>query len=236
MGGGVGVGCHAQPPDCRRYVHRLPCRNVASVWCPMWAAAFLLARAPGRLGEYLGVTGHRMGPGDAMFAGFADTYVPESDWPALTAELLGSADVTAIARFARPAPTAALPDLLSQINAHFSGETLADILRSLQRDDSDFATSTLRQIARVSPLAASAAVEMQHRLGDTPTLRRALELEYRYTHRAQEHGDFLEGIRAAIIDKDRKPNWLHPDALAVPSVSVARMLMPLGPDTLTFTE
>jgi 3-hydroxyisobutyrate dehydrogenase len=75
-------------------------------------------------------------------------------------------------------------------------------------------------------------VEMMHRLrGPSLTLEKALELEYRFTFRAMEHGDFLEGIRAAIIDKDRAPKWQYADG-DVPVAAVARMLQPLGKNAL----
>ena len=75
-------------------------------------------------------------------------------------------------------------------------------------------------------------VEMLHRLrGPSITLEKALDLEYRFTFRAMEHGDFLEGIRAAIIDKDRNPQWQYAGQ-DVPAVAVAKMLQPLGPNAL----
>ena len=80
------------------------------------------------------------------------------------------------------------------------------------------------------------AVETVHRLrGPGITLEKALELEYRFTARSMEHGDFLEGIRAQIIDKDRKPNWQYAD-LNVPDLAVTQMLMPLKDISLTLGE
>ena len=77
---------------------------------------------------------------------------------------------------------------------------------------------------------------MLHRLrGATLSIRQALELEYRFTYRAMEKGDFLEGIRAQIIDKDRNPRWQYAD-LTVPAVAVSAMLQPLGAEALTFEE
>jgi hypothetical protein len=77
---------------------------------------------------------------------------------------------------------------------------------------------------------------MIHRLrGPSLTIRKALEMEYRFTHRAMEHGDLLEGIRAQIIDKDRNPKWQFADG-DVPAVAVSKMLQPLGEHTLTFEE
>ena len=76
---------------------------------------------------------------------------------------------------------------------------------------------------------------MLDRLSPASTIREALELEYRVSHRIMEHGDFLEGIRAAIIDKDRNPRWRHrPDT--VPPEAVEALLAPLGPDALRFEE
>jgi len=234
MGGGVGVGCHASHRVVGRSSHiALPECGIGLV--PDVGGSFLLARAPGRLGEYLATTGSRMGPGDAIYAGFADHFVPESDWPALMAALAGGG-ITALAPFATQPPPGHLATLMPEIDRHFAGETFADIWRSLRGADSAFARETLAVLARVSPLAAACAVEMQHRLGGSPTLARALELEYRFTFRAQAQSDFLEGIRAAVIAKDHAPHWHHPDAAAVTTLDVAQMLMPLGADALRLED
>ncbi|HEX9858011.1 MAG TPA: enoyl-CoA hydratase/isomerase family protein [Paracoccaceae bacterium] len=235
MGGGVGIGCHAR--------HRIvgETAQVAMPECaiglvPDVGGSCLLARGPGHLGAYLGTTGRRMGPADAIFAGFADTFVPQSDWPALSRALIESGAPDAIGSFATaPSPAGDLPALMPQIDRHFGGATLADIARSLQSIDTDFAAHSLKALSLVSPLAAACTVEMQRRLGKAPALRDALELEYRFTHRAQQHSDFLEGIRAAIIDKDRSPHWRY-DIFSVPERAVDRMLSSLGQDALNFTE
>lgn len=231
MGGGVGVGCHAG--------HRIvgESSQIAMPECgiglvPDVGGSYLLAHAPGYLGEYLASTGTRMGPADAIYAGFADVFVPEPDWPALITALVAEG-TGALARFVAPAPEGVLAAQQGQIDAHFCGESLGDALRSLRGDSGAFALGALKALRRVSPLAACAAVEMLHRLGDRPALPDALELEYRYTFRAQEKGDFLEGIRAAVIDKDRKPNWLHKSIETVAAAEVAAMLLPLGAQAWT---
>jgi hypothetical protein len=61
-------------------------------------------------------------------------------------------------------------------------------------------------------------------------------MEYRFTFRSMEHADFIEGIRAAIIDKDRSPRWRHAGPGTVPAEDVERMLAPLGAEDLTFGE
>ena len=107
------------------------------------------------------------------------------------------------------------------------------ILASLRGSDSEFAADTLKTLGRNSPLSVACTLEMMRRLKGNTDIRAALALEYRYTFRAMEHGDFLEGIRAAIIDKDRSPNWRHTlDDL--PAGAVQDMLAPLGDNELTF--
>ncbi|MBK1635672.1 enoyl-CoA hydratase/isomerase family protein [Rhodovulum adriaticum] len=235
MGGGVGVGCHGS--------HRVvgETAQVAMPECgiglvPDVGGSGLLAHAPGRLGVYLGTTGRRMGPGDAIYAGFADHFVPQADWPALSAELVETGDAGAVQRAATSAPQGDLPAMQAEVDRLFAPRTLAGIITALQADGSDFATDTLKRLGRGSPLAIACAIEMQNRLGPNSSIRDALTLEFRFTHRAPEHSDFLEGIRATIIDKDKSPKWRHDGLTNVPAEDVARMLAPLGKDGLKLEE
>ena len=230
MGGGVGVGCHGS--------HRIvgESSQIAMPECgiglvPDVGGSLILARAPGRLGEYIGTTGARLGADDAIYAGFADYYIPESDWPALTSALVESGDWTLIDQAAQTAVEGRLKGQEAEINKHFGGETLGDILRSLQTEDSDFTSAAMRSLGRNAPLSMGCTVEMVHRLRGADDIRRALDLEYRFTYRSMEHADFIEGIRAAIIDKDRKPVWKHKLGDPV-DVDVTKMLLPLGADAL----
>lgn len=231
MGGGVGIGCHGS--------HRIvgDSSQIAMPECgiglvPDVGGSLMLALAPGRLGEYLGTTGTRMGADDAVYAGFADTYIPELKWPDLMGVLEETGDPAALETAAEPAEPGALRRDQPQIDRLFAGESLGDIARLLEAEDSDFAAATLKKLRRASPLSMACTVEMMHRLrGPTLTLPKALDLEYRFTYRAMELGDFLEGIRAAIIDKDRNPTWRHA-GLDVPTADTAKMLQPLGQDAL----
>ncbi|WP_377188096.1 enoyl-CoA hydratase/isomerase family protein [Ruegeria meonggei] len=235
MGGGVGIGCHGS--------HRIvgESSKIALPECsiglvPDVGSTLMLALAPGRLGEYLGTTGHRMGPGDALTAGFADHYIPLEQWPGLIQMLEASGNASLLAQHAAEPPTSTLKDQQQRIDALFGGEGLGDILNTLRRSDDDIAAAALTLMTRNAPISMACTVEMLHRLrSPTLTLRKALELEYRFTFRAMEHGDFIEGIRAQIIDKDRNPRWQFAD-LNVPAVTVSKMLQPLGKDTLTFEE
>ncbi len=232
MGGGVGVSCHGS--------HRVVCETsqIAMPECgigliPDVGGSLMLGLAPGRLGEYLGTTAARMGPADAIYAGFADTFVPQDKWPELRGLLCENGDADgSVTWVSEPAPQGAFETLQPKIDRHFAGETLGDICRSLDHDPSEFAEQALKALGKVSPLSAAATVEIVHRVRGAPSIQAALEMEYRFTYRSAENGDFIEGIRAMVIDKDRSPNWRHPDPRKVPLIDVSKMLMPLGENAL----
>jgi enoyl-CoA hydratase len=184
------------------------------------------------MGEYLGVTAARMGPGDAIFAQFADYFIPEAAWDALKAELVKTGDWEAVDRAAVAPPESEMAAQAAEISRLFSGESLRDIMVDLAHSDSPVARAAEAMIAKNSPLAMACAVELVHRARLRDDIEHALKNEYRFTSRSMELGDFLEGIRAAIIDRDRKPVWKHDGPNAVPAVAVANMLRPLGVDEL----
>ena len=235
MGGGVGLGCHG--------THRIvgETSKIAMPECgigliPDVGGTLILALAPGRVGEYLGTSGYRMNAADAIFAGFADFYIPQEQWPDLIAQLEHGTSAEVIQKAAQTAEPSALAALQPDIDRYFAGEGLSDILTTLQTDDSDFAKDTLKLLRRNSPLAMACTIEVLHRLrGPTLSMGKALDHEYRFTFRAMEHGDLLEGIRAAIIDKDRQPKWQYAD-MRVPAIAVSKMLMPLGKNALDLKD
>lgn len=237
MGGGVGVGCHGS----HRVVgasSRIAMPEVGIGLVPDVGGSLLLARAPGFLGTYLGLTAARMGPGDAILAGFADHYLPEGDWPDLAARLCVGGDAGAVAAMARLAPDPALGGVRAAVDAVFGAPDLAGIVAGLRERGDDWASDTLDRMARMSPLAMASAVELIARLRADPAadMETALALEYRFTHRAMQSGDFLEGVRAAVIDKDKTPHWRHETLGPVPRAEVDAMLAPLGAEELRLKE
>lgn len=225
MGGGVGIGCHGS----HRVVgdsSQIAMPEVGIGLVPDVGGSLMLALAPDRLGEYLGTTAARMNASDAIYAGFADLYIPEPKWPALIETLETTGDPSILVG-ETPAEIGPIQSQLGDINRHFNGVSLGDVLTTLQSDDSDFAKQTLKSMRRNSPLSMACAFEILHRLrGPSISMAKALDLEYRFTSRAMEHGDFIEGIRAAIIDKDRAPKWQYADG-NVPPMAVSKMLQPL---------
>jgi enoyl-CoA hydratase/carnithine racemase len=211
MGGGVGIAGHGS--------HRIVGESVqvAMPECgigliPDVGGTQLLADAPGRLGEYLGLSGARMGPGDALLAGFADAFVPEAAWPELAAAL------------------AAVRELVDDA---FAARDLAAIAARLEA--SDWGHGVRKALARQSPLSMACTLELVRAARRDPGIEKALRREYRFTWRSQTDGDLLEGIRAAVIDKDRRPVW-RDTADSLRGEDVAAMLAPLGEHELGLPE
>ncbi len=210
MGGGVGVGGHASiriVGDTTRIA--MPETGIGLI--PDVGGSWLLARAPGRAGEYLGLTGTRMGPGDAIFAGFADHYVPEAEWPALIEAMAESGDPGHLRPHAPP------PAPLEAMDLSLYGRDLAAIEAGANGEAAE-------AMARASPLSKRATLALIRASRADRRIEQSLSREYRFTHRATEHGDFVEGVRARLLDKDQAPVW-HAQA---GSDAVARMLAPLG--------
>lgn len=234
MGGGVGVGCHCS--------HRVvgETSQIAMPECgiglvPDVGGSLILANAPGSLGKYLGLTTARLGAGDAIHAGFADHYIPQENWAELIAKLEETGDVSLVDTAAQPAPEGPLAGNAAEIDTLFAADTLEDIVAALEGADSEFAAKALKSLSRNSPISLGVTIEILKRLKGSDDIRTALDLEYRFTYRAMEHGDFIEGIRAQIIDKDRNPNWQH-EMHALPHEAVDFMLADLGDNALTFEK
>jgi enoyl-CoA hydratase len=231
MGGGVGVSLHGS--------HRVvgETSKIAMPECaiglvPDVGGTLLLARAPGHMGEYLGVTGHRMNAADAIHAGFADFFVPESCWPELTRALIEDGDVSAISVMAETPQDGTLASLLDEVDRHFGKESLEETLGSLP--DNDWGAATAKSIRAGSPLSAACTFELVRRARTSDDIHAALVQEYRFTSRSASEGDFIEGIRAAIIDKDKSPRWRHGSVAEVGPDVVEAMLSAPPEGDITF--
>ncbi|MEO1274339.1 MAG: enoyl-CoA hydratase/isomerase family protein, partial [Pseudomonadota bacterium] len=217
MGGGVGISCHGS--------HRVVCETtrIAMPECavglvPDVGGSWLLARAPGRLGEYLGMTGARMGPAEAIEAGFADHFIPREAWAELVAELVETGEVEPVIRRAIPAGESRFTAAAARISEVFALRTAADIEAALDGDELGDAVAGLR---RGCPLSVACTLELVRQVRRLDGIEAALAMEYRFTARSAEQGDFIEGIRAAIIDKDRRPAWRHKSLADVSAAEVA---------------
>lgn len=226
MGGGVGISCHGS--------HRIVCEStqIAMPECgiglvPDVGGSYLLANAPGRMGEYFGLTGARMNAGDALCAGFADSFVPADQWSALKSELVQSGSTACIDRFETAAPPSPVAALADAIDGKFSGASALECVAALEASGEEWASGAARLIRKGCPLSVACAFEIIRRVREMQTVEQALEQELCFTWRSMSDGEFLEGIRAQIIDKDRNPQWRVARLEDVTPGMIAAMLAPI---------
>lgn len=229
MGGGIGISAHASHRIVtERSALAMPETTIGLV--PDVGGSWLLACAPGRMGEYFGLLGERMGSGDALYAGFADTHVDGARLGDLVAALCkpnGEPIGATIAEFAgAPTPPvhAARQDDIDRI---FDAPTVAEIRARLQASGLDWAEKALSALAQRSPLSLSLALASIRQARELGSLAAALDIEYRLTTRLFAHGEFIEGIRALLVDKDKAPKWNPASLEAVTPEMIAEFLAPL---------
>lgn len=219
MGGGVGIAAHGSHRIVTERT-RLAMPETGIGYFPDVGASWLLPRAPGELGTCLGLTGEPIGAGDAIAAGLADVFVPSGDLAALTdalSTLPASSGPEAIGqvlqRFSRPPPPPLLAAERPAIDRLFAFDTVEAIIAALDAEATEFAGRTRDILLSKSPTSLKLALRLLRLGRASASLEECLEREFVGSVRMLASHDFYEGIRAAVIDKDRNPQW-SPDSLA----------------------
>ncbi|MFJ3940906.1 enoyl-CoA hydratase/isomerase family protein [Streptomyces parvus] len=233
MGGGVGVSAHAGIRVVTER-SRVAMPETAIGFVPDVGGTRLLAAAPGELGTHLALTGRSVGAADAILCGLADHHVPARLLPALT-EALGrqtgpGASVADIVQgFATDPSAGELAAQRDWIDDCYAADTVEDIIRKLRASAVPAARTVVDELLTKSPLALKVTLASVRRAARLAGLEAVLDQEFRVSSRAFEHPDFVEGVRARIIDKDNAPQWKPGSLAEVDDQEVARFFAPLGP-------
>jgi enoyl-CoA hydratase len=230
MGGGVGLAGHA----AYRIVterSRIAMPETGIGYLPDVGGTWLLPHAPGEIGTYLGLTGEPVGAADAILCKLADAFVPAAALPDMIAALSaldpdaedeGVRDViTRLARDPGPAPLAAHRAFIDRC---FAFDMVDEILSALDADGSDFAATTRKTLLTKAPSSLVLTLCLLRLGRGAPNLEACLEREFHASLALLAEGDFREGIRAAVIDKDKSPRWNPPTLAAVDPARIARWL------------
>ncbi|MGW4839630.1 enoyl-CoA hydratase/isomerase family protein [Streptomyces globisporus] len=233
MGGGVGVSAHAGIRVVTER-SRVAMPETAIGFVPDVGGTRLLAAAPGELGTHLALTGRSVGAADAILCGLADHHVPAHLLPALTEALSepagpGASAADLVQRFATRPAVGELAAQRDWIDACYAADTVQDIVRRLRESGVHEARTAADELLTKSPLALKVTLAAVRRAARLDSLEAVLDQEYRVSSRAFEHPDFVEGVRARIIDKDNAPQWKPGSLAEVDDQEVARFFAPLGP-------
>ena len=206
MGGGIGVSAHG---SVRIVTERslLAMPEVTIGICTDVGATWLLSRAPGQVGTYLALTGSTFGPGDAIYCGFADYFMPVANLANFLRRLETESVDSLLTELCEPAPAAPLADLRSWIDECFRFDSVAEILAALDANANAEANATADLIRTKSPSAVAVTLEAVRRARIAETLEQVLETDFAVSCYLMYQHDAIEGIRALIVDKDRNPQW-----------------------------
>jgi len=233
MGGGCGISVHGSHrvvtettqlamPECRIGLF------------PDIGASYFLARCPGEIGLYLGLTGARIVGADAIYLGLADYYIPNKRLTEIIPTLAdGEAVSAALGALATPSGAAPLSMLREDIDAVFALDNVHDIIRALESYPDAWARQAYSDIKAACPLSLELTFR-SIREARTKTLRECLVSDFRIALRLMQRDDYFEGVRARIIDKDNRPRWSHSSVQDVPQEEVDACFAPLGPSELQF--
>ena len=211
MGGGVGL---ALPCDYRiaTGTTKFAMPETGIGLFPDVGGGWYLSRLPGRMGQYLALTGHRLDGAECLVLGLATHY--------LTADALGEAkagiaaapqDVAATLDSASTAPpAAAIVAHRAEIDRLFASDRLEDIYEALAADPGEFARQTLATLKTKSPQTMKVSLKLLLDGRAMATFEDEMRQEYAVGARVVQRHDFLEGVRAVIVDKDQAPRW-NPD-------------------------
>jgi len=240
MGGGVGLSAHS----AHRVVTdktKLAMPEVGLGFFPDVGGTWLLSHSPGEIGTYFGLTGQTMNGPDAIHAKFADAVVPSAKLPALREALTKvapgatSADIRKLIESFSTGETAGpVAAQEAKIDALFSHDRMEDIVAALQRDGSEFAQATLKTLSEKSPRGMVVTLKLLRLARTARSLEECLVREYRAALEVFASDDFREGVRAAVIDKDRSPKWSPPRIEDVTPAMVAPYFAEIGADELKF--
>ncbi len=232
MGGGAGVSVNGRFRVAgETTLFAMP--ETAIGFFPDVGATHFLTRLPGCVGLYLGLTGARLGPADCLWAGLATHYVPRAGRAAMAAGLVqaaAAADPTAavaevLAAHHRDPGASTLAERRAAIDRCFGRPSLAEIRTALADEPGDWAAASCAALAGHSPTAL--AVTFRQLTGGAGLgFDEAIRREYRITTHMLEGGDLYEGIRAAVVDKDRRPRWNPADTADVADETVAAYFRP----------
>jgi enoyl-CoA hydratase len=241
MGGGVGLSAHS----AHRVVTdrtKLAMPEVGLGFFPDVGGTWLLSHSPGEIGTYFGLTGQTMNGPDAIHARFADAVVPSAKLPDLREALTKVAPGVTSAEIGKLIDSFSTGDAggpvaaqQAKIDALFSHDRMEDIVAALQRDGSDFAQATLKMLSEKSPRGMVVTLKLLRLARTARSLEECLVREYRAALEVFASDDFREGVRAAVIDKDRSPKWSPPRIEDVTPEMVAPYFAEIGADELKFS-
>ena len=228
MGGGVGL---SQPCAIRvvtgRTMYAMPETGIG-LFTDV-GGGWYLSRMPGRTGRYAGLTGARLNGGECLALSLGTHYVIGDDVEALKASILGNPKAidAALRSAVSTVPDAPILDRRADIDRLFASDRYEDILAALAADGGEWALATLKTLETKSPQTCKVVLRLLAEGSKLKDFADEMRMEYAVGAHVIERPDFVEGVRAVIIEKDNAPRWNPPTAAAVSDADIDAIFEPL---------
>ena len=208
MGGGVGI---SQPCDFRIATEntRLAMPETGIGLFPDVGGGWYLSRLPGRVGQFMALTGARLDGAECHYLNLATHFVEQSGLADLIDRILTAPARAkgAIGAASAPVPEAKIEQNLPQITRLFVSDRLEDVLAALEEDGGDWAQSELATLSSKSPLSCKVSLRLLAEGANRASFADEMRAEYALATRVVRTHDFREGVRALLIDKTGDPQW-----------------------------
>lgn len=228
MGGGVGI---SQPAKFRVATEntRFAMPETGIGLFPDVGGGWHLSRLPGRMGQFLALTGARLDGAECLWTGLATHYLPAEVLVEAKERIAhGHEPGQVLSALAVTPPPARIEGNAVQIARHFAPDRFEDILASLETDDSDWAAKELATLRAKSPQACKVSLRQLHDSLACTDFAANMVLEYRIASRVLTLPDFAEGVRALIVDKTGDPKWNPARPEDVTDELIESIFAPLG--------
>jgi enoyl-CoA hydratase len=208
MGGGVGI---ALPCTYRVATEntRFAMPETGIGLFPDVGGGWYLPRLPGKVGTFLALTGARLDGAECLAVGLATHYIVAADLAeALTALSNNADDIAATLKsHGTGAPLARIVENRTYIDRLFAADSVDEIMDALETDGSAWAQKECATLRTKSPLSMAVAMRQLREGAAMPDFAAEMTQEYAIGTRVVHTHDFIEGVRALIIDKDNAPQW-----------------------------
>ncbi|XAZ24009.1 enoyl-CoA hydratase/isomerase family protein [Sinorhizobium sp. B11] len=228
MGGGVGLASHGRHRIVTERT-RLAMPETGIGYFPDVGATWLLPRTPGESGTWMALTGLDINASDAIYTGLADVYMSSSRLEEAVHHLTNlsagssSDDVDAVLRgLSEQVDEGRLQANAAMIDRAFHFNRVEDIASALATEEGEFAAETRRVMLTRSPTSLKLALRLLRAGRQSRTLGECLARELGACMHVLHGPDFYEGVRAAVIDKDRNPKWSPPTIALVNDEMIGR--------------
>jgi enoyl-CoA hydratase len=225
MGGGVGISAPARyRVATEKTMWAMPEGDIGLF--PDVGGGWHLSRLPGQAGVWLALTGARLRAADCRALGIATHFVPARELDALKAGLADGGAVEPFDEAPEPAPISANAEAIDRL---FAGGSVEQIMDNLAADGSDWALEQHAILSRKCPATLKVALRLIREGARMTSFADEMTVEYRVAVRMIHRHDFIEGVRAVIVDKDNTPRWDPPSPAGVTDAVLDEIFAPLPP-------